>query len=451
MIVEQKIKEQENSAVELAITVAKDALLEQYNSVVSKYTKTIQIPGFRKGKVPKNVLEQKFGPSLKEESLYTVIDQAVEKAIEQVEEKYKPLPYSNPSLVDEEKLSKEIDQDLSFAVTYDVMPTFEIPPYTDLEIEVPAVKVDKKDVDKELKKLQEQNAMIIEKDSAVVSGDIVTIDYIELDSEGNGLDETKREDYVFTIGTQSNLFLLDEDLIGMSEGESKTVEKKFEEDYKYAEYAGKTVTLKVDLKKVKYRDVPKLDDEFAQDVSEEYETLNDLTKATKEKLESDLEQHLRSFTLNALADQLRESVTITIPKSMVDLEIESAWRRFVSNSGIAEEQLLQILQFQGQTKEQMTEKWREDAKKTLQVQLLMDKIKEKENFSIEEEELNKEVELQLGDSSDEQTRSYYRFVIEDDLKMKKLESFLLENNKTKAGETLSYEEFIKKESNHETE
>lgn len=442
MIAEQNVKELENSAVELAITVKQEALAQSYTKVLQKYMKTLQLPGFRKGKAPSSVLEQKFGPGMREESVYTIIDDAVQEALKSVEDKYKPLPYSQPSLVDEEQISKEVDKDLQFAVTYDIMPLFDLPAYTGLEVEAPKVEISDETVNKEIDRLREQNALVLEKDKAVEKGDIVTLSYVELDSEGNEVAGTAHKDFVFTVGSGTNFYKIDEDVIGMSKSESKTLEKSFPEDHEYSEYAGKTVTLKLEVSQVKVREVPELDDEFAQDVSEEYKNVADLVAATKEKLASNLESHLKETKLTAIIDKMLEQVKISVPASMIDIEVDSSWRRFVSQSGMPEEQVLKFLEFQGQTKDDFTASWREGAEKNIRVQLLMEKIKEQENFTIEAEELESEVERQLKDITDEETKNYYKTMIEDDLKIRKTGDFLLEKNTITDGAAVSYEEFM---------
>jgi trigger factor len=442
MIAEQKVKELEKSAVELAITVKQEALADSYAKVLQKYTKTLQLPGFRKGKAPASVLEQKFGPAMREESVYSIIDDAVQEALKQVEDTYKPLPYSSPQLVDEDQISTDIDSDLQFSITYDVMPKFELPSYTGLSVEVPKVEVSQELIDKEIAKLQDQNALVIEKDKAIETGDIVTVDYVEIDAENQEVAGTDHKDYVFTVGSKTNFYAFDDEIIGLKKGDEKTIEKTFPEDAEYPEYAGKTVSLKVSVKQVKVRDIPELDDEFAQDVSEEYKTVADLMKATEEKLKTSLEGHLKETTLQKLIDAMLEKVTIVIPETMIQMEIESSWRRFVGQSGMSEDQVLKFLEFQGQTKDDVTKAWREQAEKSIQVQLLMEKIKEKEAFTVAEEELEEAVNTQLQDITDEQTRNYYRSVLEDDLLMKKTGDFLLENNTVTESESVAYDDFM---------
>ncbi len=436
MIGEQSIKEKENSSVELSVTIKQDFLAESYKKILQKYMKSLQLPGFRKGKAPANVLEQKFGTSMKEEAVYTSIDEAVQKALQEVESKYKPLPYSQPSLVDEKDLNLVIDKDLTFAVTYDIMPIFELPEYTKLEIEVPKVEISEADVDEELKRLQDQNALVIDKSEPIAKGDIVTIDIVELDGDDNEIEESKRDDFVFTVGSNSSTYKFDDDVIGLKNGESKTVKKVKNEESK------EEVSFKISVTQVKFRDIPDLDDELAQDVSEEYKTVADLKKGTEEKLTTDADNVLKGVKLEKVIEKILENVKIEVPKSMVEMEVESSWRRFVSQWGMSEEQVLQFLEMQGQTKETFSATWREPAEKELTKQLLIEKIKEKENFEIANEELESELEKQFGENLNDQNREYYKSIIEDSLKFEKANEFLLSQNTFVEKEKTTFKEFI---------
>jgi len=359
-----------------------------------------------------------------------------------VEQKYKPLPYSTPSLQHEEAISTEIDKDLTFSVVYDVFPQFDIPLYKGLTIDVEKVVVGEEETTAEIDKLRDQNAMVIEKDKTVASGDIITVDYVELDENKEEVAGTSRKDFVFTVNSGSNFYKIDEDVIGMKKGDEKLITKTYPEDHDVSEYAGKTITLSVKLNLVKVRDVPELDDEFAQDVSEEYKTVKDLVDGTKEKLTNSLMSHLKETKLNTLIEALLEKTTINVPASMIQAEVDSSWRRFVSQSGMNEEQIMSYLSFSGQTKEDFTAGWTEPAEKTLTGQLLIEKIKEKESFEVTEEELNEQVELQLKEITDEKTKEYYIEMIKDDIQTKKASAFLLENNTFNETKEVSYTEFM---------
>lgn len=443
MIADKSIKELENSSVALTVTVTAPTIENDYKAALQKYASTIQLKGFRKGKAPVSVLEGKFGKAIREESTFNTIEAALKEALEGVEDKYKPLSFSTPELQDEESLLPfKADTDVTFTVKYDVLPSFELPAYKGLNVSYPKVRVTDEAVNAEIDKLRNQNAMVIDKQDAAAIGDIVTVDYVELDEQDNEVAGTERKEFVFTLGSTYNFYQIDSDLVGMKAGEEKTFSKTYAEDSTVEGYAGKTITLKVAVSAVKFRDVPALDDEFAQDVKEEYKTVADLTKATREKLEKALEAKLEQEKLNALSEELLKGTSIAVPASMIDLEIEQSWNRYVKQTGLSEEQILQFLQFQQKTKEDVTAPWREAAEKSLRIQLIMDKIKDTEKFAVDEEELNKTLEEQLKDVTDPAQRDYYKVMIEDDMRFQKIAPFLQENNTFVEGEEVAYETFM---------
>jgi len=443
MIADKSIKELENSSVALTVTVTADTIENDYKAALQKYASSIQLKGFRKGKAPISVLEGKFGKAIREESTFNTIEEALKEALEGVEDKYKPLSFSTPELQDEETLLPfKPDTDVTFTVKYDVMPTFEMPAYKGLSVSYPKVQVTDEAVNAEIDKLRDQNAMVIDKNDAAAMGDIVTVSYVELDAENNEVPGTERKEFVFTLGSTYNFYQIDGDIVGMKSGEEKTFSKTYAEDSTVEGYAGKTITLKVNVESVKFRDVPALDDEFAQDVKEEYKTVADLLKATREKLEKGLEAKLEQAKLNALSDELLKGTTIAVPASMIDLEIDQSWNRYVKQTGLTEEQILQFLQFQQKTKEDVVAPWREAAEKSLRIQLIMEKIKETEKFAIDEEELKKVYDEQLKDITDESQLEYYKTMIEDDMRFQKIAPFLQENNTFTEGEEVAYDVFM---------
>ncbi len=443
MIAEKSIKELENSSVALTVTVTADTIEQDYKAALNKYASSIQIKGFRKGKAPVSVLEGKFGKAIREESTFTTIEEALKEALDGIEDKYKPLSYSTPELQDEETLLPfTANTDVTFTVKYDVMPTFELPPYKNLNITYPKVALPEEEVNKEIDKLRDQNAMVIDKTDSVALGDIVTLDYVELDQDNNEVAGTERKDFVFTVGSSSNFYQIDEDVVGMKTGEEKVFSKTYAEDSTVEGYAGKTITLKVVVTAVKFRDIPELDDEFAQDVKEEYKTVEDLINATKQKLQKALDEKLEQEKLNALSEELLKGTEIAVPQSMVELEVEQNWKRYVQQTGLTEEQILQFLQFQQKTKEDIVAPWKDAAAKSLRIQLIMDKIKDTEKFELDEEELKKVLDEQLKNVTDESQREYYTSMIEDDMRFQKIAPFLKENNTFVEGEEVAYEVFM---------
>jgi len=440
---EKNIKELENSSVALTLTVASERIEADYKKSMDKYAKSVQLKGFRKGHAPIAVLESKFGPSLRAETTFQTMEDYLKETLEKVEPKYKPLPYSTPELQDEEKLLPFApNKEVTFSVKYDILPTFELPVYTGLTITVPKVSVSEADVTKEIDKIREQNAMVVDKKGAAAEGNIVNIDYVELDGENNEVASTARKDFTFTLGSGYNFYELDKDLEGLSAGDEKIITKVYDKDSKVAGYAGKTVKIKVNVKSVKTKDIPALDDDFAQDVKEEYKSVADLVKATREKLELSLKERLDDEKFGKIADELTKNVTIALPESMIAFQLDRDWKNNIKQSGVSEEQFMKFLSYQKMTKEDILSKWKPEAEKTLKVQLIMEEIKEKENFAVSKEELDKACDEQLKTVTDEEQKNYYRNMIEDDLKFHKVSEFLEKNNTFVEGEEKSFEVYM---------
>jgi trigger factor len=444
MIAEKSIEPLEHSSVKLTVTVKNDSLKGEYQELLKKYSKTAHIKGFRKGKVPPSVLEKKFGESLRQEAAFNIMENALKEVFEEIEEK--PLSYSQPELQDEE-LKPDLEKDFTFTVKYDVFPEVKLGEYKGLEIEVPNVSISKEDEERELKNLQEQNSMVVDKaeGSSVEKDDIITINYVELDEEGNEKEDTKREGFVFTVGSGYNIYKIDDDVLGMKKGEEKVVEKEFPEDYEYEELKGKKVSIKITVTAIKVKNLPALDDELAKDVSEDYETLEDLKKDIKKRLEDTKEDLLRRKKVEALTDKIIEITEVDPPESMVQAELENSWRSFVARSRAPEDQVLRILKAEGKTKEDVLNEWREEAVKGLKSQLALHKIMEQENIEIAENEVEEEIQKQaersnmsVEDAKAQIEQNNLMEYITRELKDRKLIDFLLEESKIKKGPKMNF-------------
>lgn len=446
MVKEKKVERLENASVRLSITVGKERLKEEYDTLLKKYAKTAQIKGFRVGHVPPNVLERKFGESIQFEASQQVVEESLRSVFEEIEEK--PLPYSQPTLDGE--LEFDLEKDLSYAVVYDVFPTIELGEYKGLQIEVPQVSVTKEDEERELKALQEQNAIVIDKEEgAVEAGNIVTVDYSEIDDEGNELEETKREDFVFTQGSGYNVYKIDDEILGMEADAEKDVEKSYPEDFEDSDLAGTTKRLRIKVKAIKERQIPDADDDLAQDVSEEYETLDDLKKNIRSRLDRTLETRVRERKVNALVEKIVEGATIEVPESMVQAELENSWNNFVQQFRATEEQVLGLLQGQGRTKEALQEEWREGAITRIRGQLAVQKMLELEKIDATDEEVDAELDRQAesGGASKEQVKQYYESqnmmdYLKREVRERKLFDAVLEETKTKKGEKLAFVDLV---------
>ncbi|HPE37533.1 MAG TPA: trigger factor, partial [Spirochaetales bacterium] len=335
MIASKKIERQAKSSARLTVSVGKTDVRAAYDDLLKDYGKTVRIDGFRQGKVPAAVLERKFGDALKTETMARLMDAAVQDALEG--EELVPLAYAQPSLEGEPTF--DLDSDFSFSVTYDVFPEVKPGDVSGAEVEVPAVSVSKADEERELAEIRERNALVKDKDegSRAAKGDIVTVNYVELDDAGQPVQGTERQDFVFEIGSGYNLYKFDDDFVGMKKGDEKVVDKTFPADFEYSELAGASRKLKLSLVKLKEKTLPELDDDLAQDVSEKFKTLDDLKADIRAKLEKRLDDRLRSIKEKGIIDALRERSEVDVPESMVQAELDMRMRNLMQRMGLDNE------------------------------------------------------------------------------------------------------------------
>ena len=447
MVQDTKIEKIENSAVKLTVTIPSSEVKTAYDDLVKRYSKDAQVKGFRKGKVPRDILERKFGEAFRAETLQDVVEKGLGEAIGTVEQK--PLPYARPSLVDED-LELVMDQDLTFSVTYDVFPEVELGTYKGLEVTAPQVKITKADEDKDIEDLRQQNALVIDKeDGTVAEGDLVTMNYEEVDENDQAVNETRREDFTFTVGEGHNLYHLDTEVVGMKNQETRIIEKEFPEDFDHDEVAGTTKRIRVEITRVRQRDLPDLDDEFAQDISDDFESLDDLRKDVRSKLEKNLESRIRSRKIDDLMRQVVEGSSVEVPASMVDTELQQSWQNLSQQYRVTPEQLDQLLSMQGQTRDQIFEEWRPAAIERLKRSLLVQKMIEEEKIEVSEDDAEAEIRKDAEERSadPEQIIEYYKSqgmlsYVQQEIAERRMFDTVLEETKVKKGEKLAYVDLL---------
>ena len=443
MIDNKSFEKLENSAVKLTVTVSADAGEKAYNDLLTKWGREAQIPGFRKGKVPRDVLIRKFGDGLKHESAANLIDTALQEALKDVEEN----PISQPVLEDLPEL--ELGGKYEFTVTYDVFPEIKMPEYKGLEIEQPEAKVLKKHETEELEKIREQNAVVVDKKDGTIAKDaVVTMDYVELGEDDTPVEETRRKGFVFTVGKDSHPYAIEDELDGMKVEESKVIEKTYEDDAA-PELAGRTLKLEVSISAVKVRDLPALDDELAQDVSEDLKTLDDLRKKVKADLKEKASGKIRGITINNLTDKLVEGAEIAVPESMISQDLEHTWQDYVRQSGATEEVLVKALEDAGRSKNEILEEWRDDAAKSIKTRLIYGKVVENEKIEASDEDITAELEKRATEfnmPAEELEKMFggaqFREYLRSELVQTKLFDYLLGAASIKKGEKIDYTELM---------
>jgi trigger factor len=420
--------------------VGKDDVLAFYDETLTDYRKTFQIPGFRRGKVPKEVLERKLGDALKEDVLGRILERSAASVLsdENFPLENRPLPYCPTKL--EEKPVLNLGADLVYSLSYDVLPKVVVGRWKGLEIEVPDVRIGDEDVAHELEILRDRNSVVLDRedDTPAALNDVVTVNYSELSEQGEPIHGTERQDFVFTIGTGRNVFKFDDEIIGMKKGESKDIVKTYPEDFEDKDLAGKTKKLRVSITELKEKVLPELNDDFAQDVDEKYETLDDLKKSIRNRLEKVLEKRLENVKTNILLEKIIETTPIDPPESMIRFQLESQWRNISRNMNVSEDE----------PHEGFMEAMRPTAIRTLHSRLIVESLIEELGLSASDEELEAllkrladEEGVSLGDIKNYYSSEEMKEALRDDIKERKFFEILLAENRVNRGVPLSYQEF----------
>ena len=427
---EQKVKltteftSLEKSAVKLTVTIAKKDVQESYNGVLAKYTKNAQIPGFRKGHVPANILERKYGEGIKADALSEIIDSSLNEIFEK-ETENRPLPYQQPAM---EKVPElDLTKDLTYSVTYDVFPKVEVSNFSGITVKEPQVTISDKDLENELKAIQERNSVVIDKkaDEPAEKDNIVTVDYEEENGE-------KRNGYVFTIGSGEDAYGIEDQIIGMKKDETK----EFEKDSK---------KIKVTVKTIKVRNLPALDDELAKDVSEKFKTLDDLKKDISRNMEVAKNRKISEIKSQSLLEQLIEKNPFEIPASMLAAELDGRWRMMAQQFQTTPEQLKKMIESSGQTTESMLKEWTGDSEKMLKSRIIVDSLIKSKNISVTPEEIEEQYKkiAEEGGMDVEEVKKHYsdprsKEWLIDDTKEQKLYNELYKEVKVSKGDKTTF-------------
>ena len=441
----------DDSEVRLTLTVAGDSVRETYDSIIADLRRNARLKGFRRGKAPREVLVRKFGPALLAQATEQVIRESLEQAIGEIE--HKPLPFAAPALDSEPRLV--LGEDLTYTVTYDTFPQVELGPYRDLPLERPQVSIADVDLERELGRLQEQNAVVVDKQAddsgqaVVAQGDVVTVNYVEQDAAGQPIPGSERRDFVFEVGTEYNIYQMDEELVGMARGAEKVITKSYPADYQYSDLAGRTVTLKVTVTSVKEKQLPDLDDELAQDMSDRFETLDDLKADLRSRLQDDADRRVRARLIGELMDKVVETSQVPVPKSMVAAEQEAEWRNLVARSGVDAERFEAALVERGESRDQLMEHTRPLVERRTRYMLVRDRLAQAEGIEISDEDLDRHLAQQAearGVDAEELRAQYERQnalgYVRDELRHEKLYDRLIAASAVSPGAETSYVDLI---------
>lgn len=414
----------------LTVDVDSTKVDEALDKAFKKVSKQVNVPGFRKGKIPRSIFEKRFGvESLYQDALDILLPEAYANAIDEAG----ITPVDRPD-IDIEQIEK--GSNLVFKATVIVKPEVQLGEYKGIEVEETNTEVTEEDIENELKQMQERHAeLIVVEDGAIENGDTAVMDF-EGFVDGEAFEGGKAENYSLEIGSGQFIPGFEEQLVGLKAGEEKDIEVNFPEEYHSEDLAGKPATFKVKLHEIKRKQLPALDDEFAKDVNEEVETLDELKAKLKEKLTSNKENEAEQNKRDAVVEKAAENATIDIPEAMINTETDRMLQEFGQRLQMQGMNLDMYYQFSGTDEEGMREQFKADAQKRVRINLTLEAIAETENLEATDEDVEKELEkmAEMYQRPVDELKQLFAAQggldgMKADLKIQKAVEFLVENSK----------------------
>lgn len=374
----------------LTVEVSAEKVNEGLTAAFNKVVKQVNVPGFRKGKMPRPMFEKRFGvESLYQDALDILLPEAYGNAIDEAGIE----PIDRPD-IDIEQMEK--GKELIFKATVQVKPEVTLGEYKGLEVEEFDTTVTDEDVTKELETLQNRQAELVVKEEGTAElGDTVVIDF-EGFVDGEAFEGGKAENHSLELGSGSFIPGFEEQLVGVATGESKDVEVSFPEEYHAAELAGKPAVFKVTVHEIKGKELPALDDEFAKDVDDEVETLDALKEKIKTRLEDSKKHEAEHNLRDTLVEKAAENAQVEIPEVMVTNEVNRMLQEFEQRLQMQGMNLELYFQFSGQDENALREQMKEEALNRVRVSLTLEAIVKAENIEATEEDVNAELEKMAG-------------------------------------------------------
>jgi len=415
----------------LTVHVDQDTVNRGLDEAFKKVVKQVSIPGFRKGRIPRSLFEKRFGvEALYQDALDVILPKAYTSAVEETGIE----PIDQPE-IDIEQMEK--GKELIFKATVQVKPDVKLGDYKGLEVEKMDTEVTEEDVDNELTRLRERQAeLVVKEEGKAEEGDTVVIDF-EGFTDGEPFEGGKSENYSLELGSGSFIPGFEDQLIGVVPGEEKEVAVTFPEEYHAEELAGKEAVFQVKVHEIKTKVLPELDDEFAKDVDDEAETLDELKTKIREQLAESKKQEADQKLRDTLVEKATENSEIDLPEIMVENELENMMREFEQRLQMQGMNLDLFYQFSGQDEEDLRAQMKEDAEKRVRMGLTLEAIAKAENLEATEEDVNNELQ-KMADmynmSVEDIKKAFGGNVnhIKNDLKIQKAIEFLVENSKTGA-------------------
>ena len=379
----KKNEKLENSRVELEIAIDAATFGDAVSKAFKKNAGKFNIPGFRKGKAPRHLIEQMYG---KDVFHYDAVNDLFPEVYEEAVKAAGIEPVDRPEA---ELVSTSLEDGALLKVTVTVTPDVEMGEYKGLKAVKKVHTVEESEVDAEISRLQQRNARTITREGKAEKGDIAVIDF-EGFVDGVAFEGGKGENFSLALGSGQFIPGFEDQVVGHAAGEEFDIQVTFPAEYQATELAGKDATFKIKLHEVKTRELPVLDDEFAKDVSE-FDTLDDLKADIRKKKQEQTDKEDELNLENALVDQVVEGMKVEIPACMIENRVDEMVRDFeyrLQQQGL---KLELYLQYTNSTMEKFRESFREQAEKQVKIRLALAKIVELERIEASEEEFDAEV------------------------------------------------------------
>ena len=416
-----QVEKLEHNMAKLTIEVSVEDVEKALQAAYLKERSKISLPGFRKGKVPRQMIEKMYGPEVfYDEAANHMISEAYGKAYDECE----------LDIVSQPKVAiTQLEKGKPFIFTAEVAvkPEVTLGEYKGLKVDKVSTRVTQKEVDEEIDKERERNARTIEvTDRAVQDKDQVILDF-EGFVDGVAFEGGKGENYPLTIGSGAFIPGFEEQLIGAEIGKETEVNVTFPEEYQAKELAGKEAVFKCTVHEIKAKEIPELDDEFVSDVSEKSETVDAYKAEVKAKIKERKERQGRQKKEDQAVEQAVANAEIDIPEPMIDLQTKQMaddFARRIMQQGMS---LEQYFQFTGLSEEKMMEEFRPQAEKRIRTRLVLEAVAAAENIEVSDERLDEELK-KMADS--------YQMEVE------KLKEFMGGNEKQQMKEDIAVQEAV---------
>ena len=397
----------EKSMVELQFSIDAETFKAAVNNAFKREGKKYAIPGFRKGKAPRHMIEKMYGSDIFH---YDAVNDLFPEAYEAAVKEAKIDVVGRP---DPEVVSMSEADGVVLKVKVAVKPEVELGEYAGLTVTKEAKNVNEADVDAEVKRMQDRNGRLLTREGAAENGDTVDIDF-EGFVDGKAFEGGKAEHYSLVLGSGSFIPGFEDQVVGHSAGEEFDVNVTFPTEYQAAELAGKAAVFKIKLHEVKYKELPALDDELAKDCSE-YDTLDEFKASIRKNNQEQLDKQDDLAVENALVDQVIESMEAEIPQAMYDTRMDEMVNDFafrVEQQGL---RLEDYLKYMGQTVEQFRASFMPQAEKQVKIRLALEAVAAAENIEASEEDVSAEIK-RIADQYKMEEDKVRELVNVDDLK-----------------------------------